>query len=211
VSKFRSGSLWPCLVAAKGAAVVSHNASRQTVRDLVDGVVALDDIEAEQRTWILAWIDEGQPLFRVTPPVDPPQHLAVYFALFDDAERSLMLVDHKKANAWLLAGGHVDPDEDPRWTVVREAEEELRLAAKFHDVTGDAPLFLSITTTRGLHSHVDVTLWFVLKASRLERFEPDPGEFNATHWFPLAETDWTADHFDPHMARFVAKLRARLA
>jgi 8-oxo-dGTP diphosphatase len=94
--------------------------------------------------------------------------------------------------------------------VVREADEELHLAAKFHDVTGDTALFLSITQTRGDHSHADVTLWFVLKATRLERIEPDPGEFNATRWFSLDDTDWSATHFDPHMARFIAKLKTRL-
>lgn len=183
---------------------------RQVVRDLVAGVIASDTVEEDQRAWIIAWIDRGAPLFRVNPPVDPPEHLAVYFALLDGVERSILLVDHRKASAWLLPGGHVDPDEDPRTTVVREADEELQYAAKFHNMTGDAPLFVSLTQTRGPNSHTDVTLWFLLKASRLERFTPDPGEFNGAQWFPIDDTDWAAERFDPHMARFVAKVRAGL-
>jgi 8-oxo-dGTP pyrophosphatase MutT (NUDIX family) len=47
-----------------------------------------------------------------------------------------MLVDHIKAGCWLLPGGHVDDGEDPRVTVVREAEEELAIAARFHPGLG---------------------------------------------------------------------------
>ncbi|MFD0598735.1 NUDIX domain-containing protein [Catellatospora coxensis] len=144
----------------------------------------LDAVERGHQIDILGWIDAGYDLFRVNPPADPPKHLAVYFALFDDDEGTVMMVDHKKAAAWLLPGGHVDPYEDPRVTALREAEEELQIAGKFHDLTGDAPLFVSVTETRGAHSHTDVTLWFVLKASQRELFRPDPGEFEAVEWFP---------------------------
>ncbi|MFI5343447.1 MAG: NUDIX domain-containing protein [Chlamydiales bacterium] len=37
------------------------------------------------------------------------------------------LVDHKKANLWLPAGGHVEPNEHPRETVKREILEELSI------------------------------------------------------------------------------------
>jgi len=40
--------------------------------------------------------------------------------------------------------------------------------------------------------------------------EADADEFTAINWLPLDSTDWTAEHFDPHMARFVAKLVAAL-
>jgi 8-oxo-dGTP diphosphatase len=183
---------------------------RQSIRDLAAGVIPADSIEADQQAQILAWIDSGAPLFRVVKPATPPQHLAVYFALFDDSDRSIMLVDHVKSQAVLLAGGHVDDQEDPRVSVVREADEELRLDAKFHDVAGDRPLFLSVTQTRGQDSHTDVTLWFVVAASRHQQLEADADEFTAINWLPLDSTNWTAEHFDPHMARFVAKLIAAL-
>jgi 8-oxo-dGTP diphosphatase len=184
---------------------------RQIVRDLAAGVIPADSVEAEQQAQILAWIDSGAPLFRLVKPATLPQHLAVYFALLDDSDRSLMLVDHVKSQAVLLAGGHVDDQEDPRVSVAREADEELRLNAKFHDVAGDRPPFLSVTQTRGRDSHTDVTLWFVLAASRHQRLEADADEFTAIDWLPLDSTDWTAEHFDPHMARFVGKLIAALS
>jgi 8-oxo-dGTP diphosphatase len=121
------------------------------------------------------------------------------------------LVDHVKAGCWLLPGGHVDDGEDPRTTVAREAQEELGITVRFHELLDEYPFFLSVTQTRGPHSHTDVTLWFVLHGDRSEAITPDPGEFRGTEWFGLDEpVDWSASHFDPHMARFVTKLNAAL-
>ncbi|GIF01136.1 NUDIX hydrolase [Paractinoplanes rishiriensis] len=184
---------------------------RKIVEDLVSRVPPLDEQERRDQADILAWVRSGAPLFRTLPPMTPPQHLAVYFALFDEANRALMLVDHVKAGCWLLPGGHVDDGEDPRDTVVREAREELGIDVGFHERFGHRPFFLSVTQTRGQHSHTDVTFWFVLRGDRAQAMTPDPGEFRGTAWFGLDEpVDWAAAHFDPHMARFVDKLSAAL-
>ncbi|MGH3845935.1 MAG: NUDIX domain-containing protein [Pseudonocardiaceae bacterium] len=112
------------------------------------------------------------PLFRmIARPATPDKHLCVYFALFDEARRSVLLVDHVKANLWLFPGGHVDDGEDPRTTVLREAAEELQTEAEFHPRFGDAPLFVTVTTTRGEFSHTDVrsagSLWTTRRSGRM--------------------------------------------
>ncbi|WP_433228830.1 NUDIX domain-containing protein [Actinomadura formosensis] len=104
---------------------------RGVVRNLVTGVSPFDEREAADRQWMLDWIQSGAPLFRTEKPANPPEHLAVYAALVDEDSRSVMLVDHVKAKAWLMPGGHVDPNEDPRQTIVRELDEELRIAPSF--------------------------------------------------------------------------------
>jgi len=181
---------------------------RSAIADLAARVSPYDGLEERDRAEILRWVASGAPLFRVQPPATPPRHLAVYFALLDEHRRELMLVDHIKAGCWLLPGGHVDEGEDPRTTVVREAQEELGIAARFHEgLGGDRPFFLTVTQTRGPHSHTDVTLWFVLAADRGEPMRPDPGEFRGVSWFGLDEPiEWDAGTFDPQMHRFVAKL-----
>lgn len=128
------------------------------VRERVTSVSPADEKEAADQAAILSGIDSGAPLFRVAKPATPPMHLCVYFALVDDDDaNSVMLVDHVKARAWLLPGGHVDPGEDPRWSVEREAFEEFRITSKFHGRLGNGqPIFLSVTQTRGEHSHTDV-------------------------------------------------------
>lgn len=182
------------------------------VRDRVLAVTPVDDREAADQAAVLEWIDSGAPLFRTVRPVTPPKHLAVYFALVDDDARCVMLVDHLKAQAWLLPGGHVDVGEDPSWTVEREAVEELQITPKFHERLGAGqPLFLSVTQTRGMNTHTDVTLWFALKGDVTAEVRPDPREFSEVRWYNLDDqTDWSADCFDPHMQRFAAKLKAML-
>lgn len=150
-------------------------------------------------------------VFRIARPATPDKHLCVYFALFDEARRSVLLVDHVKAGLWLFPGGHVDDGEDPRTTVLREAIEELQINGEFHLLFGDEPLFLTVAKTPGEHSHTDVSFWFVLAADQDMRIEADPREANQVRWFDLDDpAEWAHDWFDPHMARFRAKLLARL-
>jgi 8-oxo-dGTP diphosphatase len=170
--------------------------SRSVVRDLITEVSPYDHKEAADRKWILDWVTSGAQLFRLEKPATPPQHRAVYAALLDEESHSVMLVDHVKAKAWLMPGGHVDDGEDPRRTVVRELDEELRIAPAFHPRFGDDPFFLTVTQTRGEHSHTDVTMWFVFQGNRRASITPDLLEFSAVRWFGLGGTDgWTAEQF----------------
>ena len=190
---------------------VASQDPRAVVCDLVAGVAPFDEYEAQDQATTLQWVRSGAPLFRIARPATPDKHLCVYFALFDDARRSVLLVDHVKAGLWLFPGGHVDDGEDPRTTVLREAAEELQITGEFHPRFGDEPLFLTVTKTRGEHSHTDVSFWFVLNADQDMRIEADPREANQARWFALDDpAEWAHDRFDPHMARFRDKLAARL-
>lgn len=180
---------------------------RAVVRGLAAGVAPFDEHEAQDRTSTLRWIESGAQLWRIAPPATPDRHLCVYIVLLDDRRRTILLVDHVKAGLWLCPGGHVDDREDPRTTVLREAEEELRIDGEFHPRFGTDPLFLTVTKTRNEHPHTDVTFWFVLAGDQDMRIEADPREANDIGWFALDDpTVWAKDGFDPHMARFHAKL-----
>ena len=184
--------------------------ARSVIADLVARVQPHDPQERLDRQAMLKWVQSDSPLFRRHAPADPPCHLAVYFALLDEHERSVMLVDHIKAQCWLLPGGHVDEDEDPRLTVTREAAEELGIEPRFSSRFGNDPFFLSRTWTRGQHSHIDMTLWFVVDARSTDPMTTDPREFRSVRWHGLTEVDWTSTDYDPQMHRFVAKLRSAL-
>jgi 8-oxo-dGTP diphosphatase len=189
--------------------MVAVIAPRSVVRDLVAGVCPHDFREERDQKWILDWIDSGAELFRLAKPATPPQHLAVYAALLDDESGSLLYVHHAKARAFLMPGGHVDDGEDPRRTVIRELDEELRYVPPFHRAFGQDPYFVSVCQTRGQDSHTDVTLWFAFAASRTAPITPDPAEFSQVRWFPLDEpTD--DQRFGPDVSRAVAKLSAAL-
>jgi 8-oxo-dGTP pyrophosphatase MutT (NUDIX family) len=128
-----------------------------------------------------------------------------YFALLDDRRGKILLVDHKLARLWLPSGGHVEPDEDPHATVVRELSEELGLAAEFMQPD---PMFITVTRTVGDGAHIDVSLWYSLRGDSSRAIEFDRGEFHGVRWFGFDEIPF--ERSDPHMHRFVAKLSAML-
>jgi 8-oxo-dGTP diphosphatase len=180
------------------------------MRDEIDKMVAaiepLDDLEREHRDSALEWIRSGAPIFRIKKPDVPPKHLVSYFALIDENRGKMLLVDHKLAGLWLPSGGHVEPDEDPRATVIREIAEELNLAADFIQPN---PLFITATRTLGYGDHTDLSLWYLLRGDSTRAIEFDRGEFHGVRWFGFDEIPF--ERSDPHMRRFVAKMRALLS
>jgi 8-oxo-dGTP diphosphatase len=185
---------------------------RALVSELVAAVDPCDTREAADQADILAWIASGKQLFRTAPPATPPKHLVVYFIPVDTANGCLLLGDHRKSGLWLPPGGHVEEGEDPRQAVIRETREELGIAAEFHPAFGGGkPFFLAVTPTNSANSHLDVDLWFVLRAERDAPLFPDPREFRGVRWFGLDERrDWPADTYDPEMDRFAGKLKSAI-
>ncbi|MDR7277726.1 NUDIX hydrolase [Catenuloplanes atrovinosus] len=193
--------------------MVVDEALRDAIRDLVAGIRPLDVIEASTQASVLEWIDSGEPLFREHGAV-PPRHLAVFFALLDDAAGTVMQVDHVKAGRWVFAGGHND-GELPDVTVVREASEELGVAAEFHPAIGSLPLFVTesrVGADGDPMAHTDVTLWYVIRGQEGMPIQPDPREFAGIRWVRLADVDrWVGDCFAPdQVSRFVTKLSGAL-
>lgn len=175
---------------------------RHQIYSEIELIAPLDSIEAEHRADALAWIESGATLCREVKPATPPKHLVSYFAVVDDAH--ILLVDHRNAQLWLPAGGHVERGEHPRETVVRELFEELGLSAS-HGI--GPPLMITSTETVGLTAgHTDVSLWYVVRGDRRQALEFDGNEFNDVRWFHLAAVPF--GRTDPHMGRFLAKLKA---
>lgn len=174
---------------------------RAHIRCEIASITPLDLLETQHRADALAWVDSGAELIRRAKPATPPQHLVSYFAVVDGPH--ILLVDHKNAQLWLPAGGHVEPDEHPRETVGRELREELGFSAT-HAI--GAPLMITCTDTVGLTAgHTDISLWYVVHASRAQAIRFDSSEFNTVQWFAFADIPLARS--DPHMARFVRKLR----
>lgn len=161
----------------------------------------LDGAEKAHLEDAIAWVESGAPLFRTARPAIPPKHLVSYFAVVD--EGNILLVDHKNAQLWLPSGGHVEPDEDPRVTVVRELKEELGLDVAVQDI--GPPMMVTVAETGGFTSgHTDVSLWYVVQGDRSSTLEFDEGEFNEVRWFPFSQAP--LQRSDPHLGRFLAKL-----
>ncbi len=183
----------------------SSQTIRDAIRDELEAIVPLDALEGEHLADALAWVASGVELCRIAKPATPAKHLVSYFVVVD--EDQVLLVDHKNARLWLPTGGHVEPGEHPRETVIRELKEELGL------VPGDPlspPLMLSCTTTVGLSAgHTDVSLWYLVRADRRQSLSFDAQEFNEVRWFGFSELPY--ENSDPHMRRFITKLQATFA
>ena len=179
---------------------------RSVIEEVISTLIPFDNIESQHIQETLAWIKSGSPIFRLQKPDIPPKHLVSYFILFDEKAQKILLVDHKKAQLWLPAGGHVEPDEHPQDTASRECLEELGIPADFWCAS---PLFLTPTMTVGLTAgHTDVSLWYVLKGEEGASYLFDQGEFNTIRWFDFNEIPFRKS--DPHMKRFIQKLKESL-
>jgi len=183
-----------------------NNLMRARIAEIVAAIEPLDELEREHRDSTIEWIRSGAPIFRTGKPDIPPKHLVSYFALVDQRRGQVLLVDHKLAGLWLPSGGHVESGEDPHATVIREIAEELKLAADFMQPD---PLFITVTRTLGHGDHTDVSLWYLLRGDSSRAIEFDRGEFHGVRWFGFDEIPF--ERSDPHMRRFIAKLRALLS
>lgn len=167
---------------------------------MVAHIPPLDEIESKHIAFSIAWIDSGAELCRVAKPATPDPHLVSYFVLVDGGD--LLLVDHFNAELWLPTGGHVEPNESPRETVVREVSEELGIEAEF---LHPDPIFVTVSQTVGKTSgHTDVSLWFVLRGCRRSTFSFDASEFHSVRWFH--KTEVPHERTDPHLQRFRKKI-----
>jgi 8-oxo-dGTP diphosphatase len=179
----------------------SSNLMRQFIHSEISEIVPFDVLEEEHQSDALAWVASGADLCRISKPATPPKHLVSYFAVVDG--ENILLVDHRNAQLWLPSGGHVEPGEHPRETVVRELLEELGFTAS-HEI--DPPLMITSTETVGLtFGHTDVSLWYVVRGDRSQELTYDEQEFCGVRWFNFAEVPY--GRTDPHMRRFVQKLR----
>ncbi|WP_063040415.1 NUDIX domain-containing protein [Nocardia pseudovaccinii] len=184
------------------------NLATATVADLVDAITPLDALEREHIEDTRAWLASTDDVFRRVKPDTPPRHLVSYVVLVDPRARSVLLGRHLLAGLWLPTGGHISPGEHPMAAAGREAAEELGIDPEF-TVVGTEPLFLTVTTTVGMHSgHQDVSLWYVIRGDRTREYTLDPGEFAQARWWDIDTFDRT--DADPHFARFLTKLEPLL-
>ncbi|MEU1101764.1 NUDIX hydrolase [Streptomyces tibetensis] len=181
---------------------------RAHLLELIGAVDPWDDLERTHWETATQWIAGGAPLYRLGKPDVPAMHLVSYFVVLDDRLGQLLLVAHRKSGLWLPAGGHVEPGESPWAAVVRECREELGIEAVASPITGELPLFLTVTQTLGQGAHTDVSLWHLLSADADTITDYDHGEFDAIRWLTGEQVlEQPAGLLDPHMHRFTRKLQ----
>ena len=179
---------------------------RTNLKKLISSIKPHDRLEQRHIAHTIKWIDSGAPLYRVIKPATPPKHLVSYFVLFDSQHNRILLVDHKNARLWLPSGGHVETNEDPSKTVIREVAEEFKIKAQF---LFKEPIFITVTKTVGKTAgHTDISVWYVIEGNSSQNPWFDLNEFNSIRWFPIDKIP--LERTDPHMGRFIQKLKIHL-
>jgi len=176
---------------------------RTEIERIIRSVIPVDFEEKEHIDFILRWLASGAEIFRIAKPATPDPHLVAYFLIIDPFANKVLLVDHKKAELWLPAGGHVELHEHPKETVKREIIEELGIQAEFlhHD-----PLFVTVAKTVGQTAgHTDVSLWYILKGNSSDTLKFDKEEFHQIQWYDPVNVPYLRT--DPHMSRCINKLK----
>ncbi|GIG59750.1 DNA mismatch repair protein MutT [Longispora fulva] len=188
------------------------DAGRGDLSRTIAAITPCDPAERAHIDDVLAWIGSGADLFRLAKPATPPKHLVAYFQVIDPDTGQLLLGEHRKAGLLLPNGGHVEPGETLWDTVARECREELRIRAEPSPEFGTAPVFVSVTSTRGPGEHVDVSVWHVVHAHRTDVSYFDADEFTAMRWLtPQEILAMPTDGLDPCQHRFVRKLATAAA
>jgi 8-oxo-dGTP diphosphatase len=181
-------------------------ATAHDIADLVRGIHPHDGLEVDHQGLALAWLACTDDLFRRVKPATPSPHLVSYFLPIDTAARRLLLVDHRRAGLWLPPGGHVEPGEHPLRTVAREGSEELGIEVEPLFPTG-RPSFLTWTATVGPDSHIDVSLWYLLRGDACRDLQWDRREFASIRWWSPAEVRRAeVTPVEPHLHRMLDKL-----
>lgn len=180
---------------------------KEIILNAVKQIRPFDDLETTHKEDVLRWIMSGEQIFRISKPANPGKHLVAYFVVFDKKSNSLLLCDHIKSGLLLPTGGHVEVDEDPRQTVIRETKEELGIDVGFEKLE-DQPLFITSTITKGQGKHTDISLWYVIDGVVNNTFEFDRTEFTGVKWLSFEEVlNTNIQLLDPQMHRFVQKLK----
>ena len=181
---------------------------------LVQEVVPVDRQEVRDQTAALEWLMSGSPLYRGQDRART--HLCVCAVVLYSPEGHpvdewmVLLVDHRRADLWMPVGGHVEPYEDPRAAVAREARSTLGLEEVVWHPGYGAPEMISMASTGGRDLHVDVTLWYVLAGDPDMRLVVDDGEVRGASWWSLGD-DISAGlelgRVHPAMPRLIQHLR----
>lgn len=120
---------------------------------------------------------------------NPTNHCGVMFIPYNPETKEVFIVHHKKANQWLVPGGHIEEDELLEDALKREAHEELGIML----TDAYTPFMHSVMPVHNENHtcrfHYDT--WFLLS---IKEVFPDPAEFNETRWVSLPEANKLVTH-----------------
>ena len=117
-------------------------------------------------------------------------------AIFVVEKGKVLLIHHRKLDAWLPLGGHIELEEDPEQAALREVKEEsgleVELVGERPPTTGTgtraliAPRFLDIHRITNTHEHIGMIYWARPKNGTMAL---SPLEHHDIRWCSAEELD----------------------
>jgi 8-oxo-dGTP pyrophosphatase MutT (NUDIX family) len=95
----------------------------------------------------------------------------------------LFIGDHIKTGVWLVPGGHIETDEDPYDTVVREIKEELGRKVTHKNIRFFDISITNINSSYPCKRHWD--LWFLYPLEKQLKFNYLREEYKITEWISI--------------------------
>lgn len=101
-------------------------------------------------------------------------------------DQTVLLGYHKKAEDWIPPGGHIEGEETPFETALRETGEELSTSVHHRDLElcNITCLLTNKPSVHGCQIHYD--FWYVLKVFP-SQVHLDSQEFSESRWVPIIE------------------------
>lgn len=156
--------------------------TQESVRALLREIQTIGTTDPALLSTLLKRTDETRPLTRDEGESD---HFCSMVAPIVVAEHLIFIGHHRKSGLWIPPGGHIDQDETPPQTAVRECKEELGADIIAADIMPIAATAADITGRPHCTKHFD--FWFMWPLAQTQEFAYDTGEFHEAGWHPI---DW---------------------
>lgn len=125
--------------------------------------------------------------------------------------QKVLLIHHRKLDAWLAPGGHVDKNETPDEALQREFREEVGIAIEFSEVAA-VSLTESLLQNLALPFHANVhsvgdhdhACWYYLVTTKQPQVRIQPDEIRAFQW--LGENEIESAPFIWQNVKAIARL-----
>lgn len=142
-----------------------------------------DDLESRHYASVIQLLTTGAEPF--SRRHFHPGHVTASVFIVDPSSNSLLLHHHRRLDRWLQMGGHVESDEHPERTALREGREEsgledLELFGGIFDVDVHA-----IPAAKGEPDHQHFDVRYLARTFNPEGIVLDPAESHELAWVPL--------------------------
>ena len=157
---------------------------RQSCIDSIEHIIPFDTEEEKTQEEVLDWLKNSE---HITKKESPEQHLGVVALVITPKMDKVFLLNHKKAGAYLMPGGHVDLGETLQEAMKKELAEELGLDM---DMRESNPFYIAKVVTQSKNAgHNDITTVFKITVDPSTAFSVEAKEADEARWFDWSELD----------------------